>query len=425
LIPHNVRPALRVAGGVFSDTGPMVPATAAAKAFDILCWALAFGWIWQAVAALRGLPHLPDLTRRDADDFPPLAQGDGPHLTVIVPACNEEAAIQATLRSLLASTGLRLQIIAVNDRSTDRTGERISEVAAEAAAIGAAHSFQVIQVDELPAGWLGKTHAMAVGANQAAAPWLLFTDGDVVFHPRALELALRESLASHADHLILIPSLLLKTTGERAMLAAMQVLGQWSIRLWKVADPRARDFMGVGGFNLVRREVYTQVGGFEALRMEVLDDLRFGWRVKRAGFAQRVVIGPGLVRIRWINGALAVVRLFEKNGFAVYRYRVGLLLLVCLGLAVQAVVPLVAIANGGWPQAAGLVTYAGIGVVYAANRRVTQVSPWVAIFFAPVVAIIAFAFLRSMILALVRHGVDWRRTRFSLDELRRHAGRGW
>ncbi len=399
-------------------------ATLAAQAFTFLSWLLALGWLWRAITALRGIPRLPDLTRIDPSALPPLSGNAEPHLTVVVPACNEENSIQATLRSLLASTGLRLEIIAADDRSTDRTGAWMDQVA-EALASGGPHRLKVLHLRELPAGWLGKPHAMALAAKQATAPWLLFTDGDVMFHPRALELGLRHALALNADHLVLTPTLILKTTGEAAMLAALNALAQWTIRLWKVGDPRARDFIGVGGFNLVRREVYTRLGGFEALRMEVVDDLRFGWLVKRAGFRQRVALGAGLVRIRWLQGVLGVVHLAEKNAFAVYRYRVGLTLLACLGLAVQVVWPLAALAAGGWASVAGLVTYASIGLAYAANRRVTQVSPWLAVFFAPATAIVLFATVRSMILALKRNGVEWRGTRYPLEELRRHAGRGW
>jgi GT2 family glycosyltransferase len=403
----------------------MVMTTLAIQVFIGLSWLLALGWLWRAVAALRGIPTLPDLTRIGPAALPPLPAGEGPHLTVIVPACNEEESIQATLRSLLASTGLRLDIIAVNDRSTDRTGELMDEIVAEALGCAGPHRIRVMHVGTLPAGWLGKPHALAVAARQAASPWLLFTDGDMIFHPQALELGLRHALAQKADHLILVPTLILKTTGEAAMLAAMNVLSQWTIRLWKVADSRARDFIGVGGFNLVRREVYERLGGFEALRMEVVDDLRFGWLVKRAGYAQRVALGPGLARIRWLQGALGVVHLAEKNAFAVYRFRVGLALLACLGLAVQAVLPLAAMSAGGWALAAGLLTYFGIALAYWANRRITQVAPWLAIFFAPCTAIVLFAFLRSMVFTLVRNGVDWRGTRYPLDELRRQAGPIW
>lgn len=401
----------------------MTPVGTAAEVFVFLSWALALAWCWQAVAALRGMARLPDLTGIDAS-LQPLPTSASPQITVIVPACNEGATIEATLRSLLASTGLRLQMIAVDDRSTDLTGKRMDKLAADNAASGGMHSLEVIHIRELPAGWLGKPHAMSLAAQQAQAPWLLFTDGDVLFEPQALALALRQALASAADHLVLVPTLILESTGERAMLAAMQTLSQWTIRLWRVADPKAKDFIGVGGFNLIRREVYTQVGGFESLRMEVLDDLRLGWKVKRAGFAQQVVLGPDLVRIRWIEGVLAVVRLAEKNGFAVYRYRVGLTLLACLGIVLQAALPLAAMA-GGWTLLAGLVTYAAMALVYQANRRVTQVAPWHAVFFAPGAVLVAFAFLRSMFLALAQGGVEWRGTRYPLGELRRHAGRGW
>ena len=409
----------------FGDTGGMVLAKFVPQVFTILYWLLALGWLRLAIGALRGMPTLPDLTRLDTAALPELPADEAPHLTVIVPACNEEESIKATLRSLLGSTGLRMEVIAVDDRSTDQTGKLMDEVAAEATASGGANRLRVMHVTELPACWLGKPHALALATQRARAPWLLFTDGDVIFHPQALELSLRYALSSHADHLVLLPTLILKTAGEAAMVAAFSVMGQWSIRPWKVADPRARDFAGLGGFNLVRREVYARLGGFEALRMEVVDDMRLGWLVKRAGYAQRVAIGPGLIRIRWLQGVFGVVNLLEKNAFAVFRYRVGLTLLACLGLAATMVWPLAAMGAGGWALAAGLLTYASVALAYGANCRATQVSPWYAVFFAPAIAIVFFATLRSMVLALLRNGVEWRGTRYPLAELRRHAGRGW
>ncbi len=388
-------------------------------------WVLALAWLWHAGAAMRGMATLPDLTSIDPGSLPALTADDYPDLTIVVPACNEEKSIQATLGSLLASTGVRVEVIAVDDRSTDRTGELMDEVAAKAPKSGGPHSLQVVHVSELPAGWLGKPHAMAMGAWMARSPWLLFTDGDVIFEPRALELALRHAIAEKADHLVLVPTVVVKTQSEAAVLAALNVVGQWTIRLWKVADPRARDFIGVGGFNLIRRDVYDKLGGFDGLRMEVLDDLRLGWLVKRGGYRQRVSVGPGLVNIRWLQGALGVVHLAEKNGFAAFRFRIGLSLLAGLGLAVQIMLPLLAIAAGGWALAAGFLTYGAIAITYWANRRVTQASPWLAMFFAPAVALVLYAGLRSMLLALKRNGVDWRGTRYRLDELRRNSGRYW
>jgi glycosyltransferase involved in cell wall biosynthesis len=451
----------------------MVAAHVAPVALLILSWFLALGWLWQAVAALRGMPTLPDLTRMDTNALPCLPVGDGPHLSVIVPACNEEKSIEATLRSLLASTGLRLEMIAVDDRSTDQTGKLMDAIAAEA--LGGPHGLEVVHVTDLPAGWLGKPHALAKGVEQATAPWLLFTDGDVSFAPHALELSLRlaqaeradqlvlaltlvsESIgeaavqatapwllftdgdvsfaphalelslrlaqAERADQLVLALTLLSESIGEAAVQATAQALAQWSLRLWKVAEPKARDFCGTGGFNMVRTAMFARLGGFEKLRMEVVEDMTLGWMVKRAGGRSIVALGPGLVNIRWIEGIFGIVGNMEKNGFAIFRFRVGLALAASLGLLLHAVLPLVAIAAGGWTMVAGLLTYASIALMFHANRRLNGVWPLAAVLFAPATAIISFGILRSVVLTLGRDGVNWRGTHYPLSELRKNAVR--
>jgi len=383
---------------------------------------LALAWLGKAIQALKGVPTLPDLTREGAA-LPDLSAGEGPDVTVIVPACNEEGKIEATLRSLLASTGVRLQIVAVDDRSTDRTGERMDAVATEAA--GAPHKLEVIHNRDLPEGWLGKTHALAMAAERAWAPWLLFTDGDVAFDPQAIALSLGYAQAQKADHVCLILTLELRGIAEAAVFAAFQAMAGWNLRLWKVADPKARDSFGAGGFNLVRRDVYERLGGFDALRMQVIEDMGLAWTIKRAGYAQRVVLGPGLARIHWIQGALGIVKLLEKNGFAGLYYSVGLFLLVLVAFSLHIVVPLAAIAMGGWATVAGLLTYVFILLTYTANRRITQVPPWLALLFAPATGLVLFALTRSMILTLRRGGVEWRGTLYPLDELRRNVERVW
>jgi GT2 family glycosyltransferase len=409
----------------------MPTAHLAAHVITALCSMLALGWLWQAVAALRGIQTLPDLTRLDfsqielSSESPSLAASDEPELTVIVPACNEEESIQNTLRSLLASTGVRLQIVTVDDRSTDRTGALMDAIALEAEAARGPHRLEVIHNRELPAGWLGKVHALSLGVERATTPWLLFTDGDVRFGTPAVELALRYAKAEKADHVVLLLTLDYESFVEAAVFAGLQALAGWQNRLWKAADPKARDFFGAGGFNMVRRDVLERLGGLETLRMEVIEDLRLGWMVKRAGYAQRIVVGSGLARIRWIQGMLGLVGLLEKNGFAAARYQVGMAMRAFFGLTVQIVLPLVAIALGGWATVAGLLTYVGMMLAYAANRRVTEASPWTALLAAPAAAVLLFALIRSTVLTLWHGGVEWRGTLYPLEELRRHAGLGW
>ena len=388
-----------------------------------LSWLLALGWVEKAVGALRGMPRLPDLTRIDSAGLVPLPEGEAPHLSVIVPACNEEESIAATLRSLLASTGLRVQIVAVNDRSTDRTGERMAEVAAEAVRVGGPHRLVAIDNRELPQGWLGKIHALETGRQCATAPWLLFTDGDVLFKPEALELALRQAMAEGADHLTLVPTLILEGVLEEAMQAVIQAVAGWLVRLWKVRDPRARDFFGVGGFTLIRSETLAALGGLERLRMEVVEDLSIGCLVKRGGFRSVVAMGPGLVQIRWIRGFFGIVGNVEKNGFAGMRYSMVLAAADCFFIAIQILLPLAALAMGGWALVAGVLTYAAIAFAYHANRRLNGISPLTAVLFAPCLAMVGFGLLRSVVLTLARDGVQWRGTLYPLNELRRNAVR--
>ncbi|MBS1803139.1 MAG: glycosyltransferase [Acidobacteria bacterium] len=398
-----------------------VPFFSLHQQFTNLAWGLAAAWLWKGTTSLVGMREVPDLSQIDPATLPAIPDTDGPDLTVVIPARDEEAVIGQCLRSLLASSGLTLHIIAVDDRSTDRTGQIMDAIADEAREANTPHQFEVIHLTELPAGWLGKPHALALGANRATSPWLLFTDGDVVFGPRALELAMREAVELKADHLILAPTIIFKSAGERAVLGAMQAMASWIVRLWKVADPRAKDSFGAGAFNMIRREAYLAVGGFESLRLEILEDVFLGIRVKRAGFSQRVILGRNLVRLHWLEGTFGVIPLLEKNAFAVTRFRVPLQILACLSPLLHAVVPLAAIFSGGWNTVAGLLAYVGLALVYKSSSRATRIPAWYAITFAPAVLLLGWAMLRSMVLALSRGGVIWRGTLYPLADLRRAA----
>lgn len=382
-----------------------------------LAWLLALAWLRRSITALRGMRTMLDLTALDPAVLPELPESEAPHLTVIVPARDEAACIESTLRSLFASTGIRLQIVAVDDRSTDGTAKLMDKIDVESPT--GLHQFEVIHIRELPSRWLGKPHALSQGAERARASWLLFTDGDVLFAPRALELALRTALREQADHFVLVPTLIRRTLGEAAIQATTQVLGQWVARMWKVGDAKARDAFGVGGFNLVRADALHALGGMLRLRMEVVEDVALGWLVKHELHRRSVmVLGPGLVQIRWIQGTFGIVRLLAKNGFAGLRYSVGRSLGICLGLALQAVLPLIALALFPWGTAASVLFYSGVAFGIYANRKLSHASPLLAVFFAPSALILGWAFLRSMLLTLSRKGIEWRGTFYPLQELR-------
>lgn len=378
----------------------------------IAAWVIALFWTAAIAVALLKLPSVPDVL--DARYAGPIA--GPPLISVIVPARNEAADIETTLRSLLAVEGVRLEIVAVDDRSTDATGAIMDRVAAEALNV------MVVHVAELPAGWLGKPHAMAVGAARASAEWLLFTDGDVLFAKDALLRAMNFAVDSGADHAIVFPTLILKGFGERMMLGLFHAFSVLYSRFWRIPVEGTKEAVGVGAFNLIRRDVYRQIGGFEALRMEVIEDLRLGVEVKRHGFRQCVAFGRDLVRIRWVIGAAGVIRNITKNTFAAFRFRVWLTFVACAATAVFCLGPFAALVGPWWMRASGLLVVLMLFLLYRYYGRYTGIPSWYVAMFPIAACLSVYAILRSTVVTLARGGVVWRGTLYPLAELKKHAG---
>ena len=382
----------------------------------IAAWFVALLWTAVIAYALRKLPEVPNVCH--AKYAAPIV--DPPLISVIVPARNEAADIGATLRSLLATEGVRLEIFAVNDRSVDETGAIMDRVAAEP--LPPEKTITVLHIAELPNGWMGKTRAMAIAASRATAPWLLFTDADVLFAPDALRRAMNFAAFERADHAIVFPTLILRGFGEHMMLGFFHTLSALVSRFWKIPLESSKESVGVGAFNLIRADVYRNIGGFEALRMEVLEDLRLGVEVKRHGYRQRVAFGRDLVRVRWVVGAAGAVRNITKNVFAAFRFRIWLTLCVAAALALLCLGPIAALAGNWWMRASGFLMLLMLFLLYRYYRRYTGVAAWYALTAPLATCLTLYAILRSMVLTLLRGGVVWRATFYSLDELRKNAG---
>jgi glycosyltransferase involved in cell wall biosynthesis len=281
----------------------------------------------------------------------------------------------------------------------------------------------VLHIDELPEGWMGKTHAMARAAVETTGDWLLFTDGDMLFKPDALARVLAFAGPEQADHVVLYPTLIFGDFGEAMMIGFLHAISIWAVRPWKVGDPAAkRDFIGIGAFNLIRRPVYDAVGGWGALRLEVLEDLRMGFTIKRAGYRQRAVYGRDLTRIRWAEGAYGIVTNMTKNLFALFRFRLvvasvalGTLILLCL-------LPLLGLGFGWAGFAPFLLMFGAMGWLYRQNRRLGLPGAEYALTFPVGSALFIFGIARSIVATLFQRGVNWRGTYYPLKELRKHAG---
>jgi glycosyltransferase involved in cell wall biosynthesis len=360
------------------------------------------------------MSSIADVTQPEWDRNPVSPAGN-PRVSIIVPARNEEKEIEQALTQLLALDYDNYEVIAVNDRSTDRTGEIMEEVQKKSPA-----RLKVIHHEQLPPGWLGKTHAMWTATNTATGDWLLFTDADVLFKPDSLRRALAYAESEKADHVVLFPQMIMKTPGEYMMIAFFQTMFVFGHRPWKVADPKTKDHMGVGAFNLIRRTAYEAIGTYEALRMEVLDDMKLGKVVKNSGFAQRNVFGKDLISIRWANGAMGVVNNLTKNFFAVLSFSWPRTLISAFGLVFLNLMPFLGIwLSHGWARLPYAIALASMFAIYVGMSMRSGVPAYYFLLHPVSTALFTYTLFRSMLHALWNNGIIWRGTKYPLEELRK------
>ena len=381
-------------------------------------------WLSRLLAAALHMRKIAEITDPEYEVPPVDGSGRVPRVSIIVPARNEAEHIEAGLLSLLELEYPDYEVIAVDDRSDDATGAILDRLQAQWRPTGESshHRLKVLHVTELPMGWLGKTHAMWQAAKQARGDWLLFTDADVVFRSDALRRALVYAEREQADHLVLFPTMVMKSVGERMMQAFFQSQFVFARRPWKAADPKSHDAIGVGAFNLIRRDVYERIGSYERMRLEVLDDMRLGELVKQEAFRQRVAFGRGLLRLRWVFGATGMVQNLTKNGFAILKFNVWFALLAVCGILLLNVAPCVsALLTPAWGRMRFLAALAAIVLIYVGMSWYSDIPPGYAVLHPIGAVLFCYALLRSMVLTLRHGGVAWRGTLYPLSELRKFS----
>jgi glycosyltransferase involved in cell wall biosynthesis len=381
-------------------------------AAQAVAWIVALSWTSRVIAAYLGLPKIANLA---LPEFDREAEGN-PQIVVVVPARNEQAHVRACVESLLAQDYANLRVIAVDDRSTDGTGAELDALAADNP-----ERMRVMHISDLPAGWLGKSHAMHSAAQEAivrdGAEYLLFTDADIYFRADALRRSLAYTVAVEADHMVLAPTMISRRWDEAAVLGYFQVLNLWAARAWRVANPKTRDALGIGAFNLVRASAYQKVGGFASFPLAVLEDLTLARRMKRAGFKPRVAFGIDMVKVHWAAGTAGLVGVMTKNLFAVFNYRIPLLFCGVAWMVVFCLAPFVEVWVPGF-RLPGALTLAAMACGYKLLRRVSNLRARNIVFAPYAIAVFIYTLLRSMLVTLRQGGVIWRGTFYSLAELR-------
>jgi glycosyltransferase involved in cell wall biosynthesis len=360
---------------------------------------------------------------RDAIPLLPQEARDArlPRVSVVVPARDEVHAIERAVRSVLAQDYPDLEVIVVDDRSSDGTGDALRRVAASDRRI------VVHRVDELPPGWLGKNHALWRGAERATGEWLLFTDADVIFAPTSFRRAVAYAVAEGLDHLTLAPLLIARSVVLRAFVA---FFGYAFVALWgayRANDPKSSRGVGIGAFNLVRREAYERIGTMRALSLRPDDDIRLGRRIRAFGFRQRVLNGRDALSVEWYPSLVAAISGLEKSMYASMDYRIVDGVLVVTFIVATMVWPFIGVvALGGVDRAllavAVVCLWLGLAETYRQAIGPIDRSAVIATALFPIsAAAFAYAAVRSMILA-ERRGVCWRGTVYPLAVLRAQSG---
>jgi glycosyltransferase involved in cell wall biosynthesis len=379
-----------------------------------LFWLVLFGlvalfWMTYGLKVAYGALRLPWLK-----DYAPAADPDCPRISVLFAARDEEEKLPGALATLVAVDYPGLEIVAVDDRSTDATARILDEFAANHPQL------RVVHVRELPAGWLGKPHALQKGYEASSGEWLVFTDADVKFRADALRRVVALARARGLDHLALLGDVERSGFWDTVLITFFGMGFQLAADLHAVSNPNSRAYVGVGAFQMLKRGAYEASGTHRRLAMEVIDDMKLGKLVKQAGFRSGVAIAQDAVSVEWHLGLENLIRGLEKNFFAAAGFSVGIVALQIVSMLLFNVAPFFGLAfGGGWIQ-----VLAGISVLIAlgfhlGGDAVMRVSPWYCLTLPLGATVFSYILLRSTVITLRQGGIYWRETFYKLEELRR------
>ncbi|MDW8405710.1 glycosyltransferase family 2 protein, partial [Chloroflexus sp.] len=271
-----------------------------------LVWALcglalvaSFGANWRR---MRRIPRL----------LPPCVPPDPPFISILIPARNEERAIRRCVSGALAQRYPHFEVIVVDDGSTDRTPAILAELAATDSRL------RVVPGRPLPPGWVGKCNACQQASDAASGEWLLFLDADTAPAPDLAAALLCHALATNGDMVTIFPFLELGTWAERLVLPPFIALIVSIFPFERLAQPDVRpdEVLANGQCIFVRRAAYDAIGGHNAVRGEVLEDVRLGQTLRAAGFTVRGAIGMEYLAVRMYTSAAEVAEGLMKNASA-------------------------------------------------------------------------------------------------------------
>ncbi len=366
-------------------------------------------WLTHGIRVAYGAVRLPWIK-----DFAPASDADCPRISILFAARDEEEKLPAALATLMEIDYPDLEVIAVDDRSQDSTGRILERFAA-------AHPrLRVVHITQLPAGWLGKPHALQQAYAASTGDWLLFTDADVRFKHDALRRAIALVKARNLEHLTLMGDVEMVGFWETVLITFFGMAFHIATDPYRVANPNSRAYVGVGAFQLLKRAAYETSGTHRRLAMEVVDDMKLGKIIKQSGFRSSAGVAQDFVVVRWHAGLGNLVRGVTKNFFAGVGYSVPLVAIAVVALLLMNVAPIFGVFFGqGWTRIFAVAAFIIALCFHTGVDIGMRVSPFYA-FTHPLGSLLfSYMLLRSTVVTLKQGGIIWRDTFYPLDDLKR------
>lgn len=372
-------------------------------------------WFWfTCLIALIWLRRHIDLAvgRRDpilSADEPGPPANELPKVSMLVAAKDEETNIERCIQGLLLQDYPGLEVIVVNDRSTDRTGPIIDSIHQP--------NFKPVHIRDLPAGWFGKNHAMHVGVSNASGDWLCFSDADCVFEsPKLVTAAVRFALREKIDLLSVMPRLETGTFWERVVQPAAGGIMVFWFPPPRVNNPRSRTAYANGAFMLMSRQTYDALGGHEAVKATLNEDMHFARRCKQQGLRLRVIRGTHLYHVRMYVGFQQVWRGWSRIFYGCFG-TFGRLLASAVMLSIFSISPYITLLAGliagnesfAWAGAAAVI--AQQTVLWQFYPQAGSPAAWALTY--PIGAAIAVGMSLNAMRRLFGQHTNWRGTTYS------------
>ncbi|MDH5656673.1 MAG: glycosyltransferase family 2 protein [Spirochaetia bacterium] len=336
-----------------------------------------------------------------------------PGVSIIVTACNEESTIESALTSLLNMDYPDYEVIAVNDRSTDKTAEILKKLSKKY------KKLHVLHIKTLPEGWLGKVHALDCGVKKASKKWMLFTDADVHYSESALKKCIIHSELNNLDHFTVAPRM---TAGSFLLKIMFRTFSFMFIFIAKGIPEifRKNIAVGVGAFNLVRKQTFDKTEGFPWLKMEVADDVGLALMFKRAGAKTDFAFSIMEIQVAWYHSFMEMVRGLEKNIFGVSTgYKLGKAYIdQLLSILLFCSIPAAAFSDN--PVIILMLALVLFFLVLSAFIHFLRFNEsFTASLFVPFgFILLTFINLRAGILCMRNGGIRWRGTFYKIEELK-------